>query len=235
MLVNETFGPTFQGEGPLIGSPCTFLRLALCNQSCSFCDTPYTWNWDEYDPNQEVKTFDFQQVAYGLLNHGLEDNKHLVISGGEPMLQQVQFMAFVAWLGTYYPYIFPARSLTVEVETAGTIAPRALFGYRYNVSPKLENSGNPAHTRFRPKALKVFRELHSTFKFVVSDPADFKEIDSIVSQIEIPRASVYVMPEGITQEDVLEHARMVAQEVIKRGWNLTTRLHVELYGNTRGV
>ena len=34
--------PTIQGEGPFVGQPAIFIRLAGCNLQCPLCDTEYT-------------------------------------------------------------------------------------------------------------------------------------------------------------------------------------------------
>jgi 7-carboxy-7-deazaguanine synthase len=231
LLINEVYGRTIQGEGPTLGHPCVFLRLATCNQHCSWCDTPFTWKWDEWDSTDEAHVMSYAEVKQRLVDNGLHDTGRVVISGGEPMLQWRQLCE-----------MFEAHAVfsqtAIEIETAGTIAPRDFTHVyaRFNVSPKLENSGNPKQQRYRPKALRAFAEFEDAiFKFVVAAPEDFAEIDEIVAECEIPRGAVYVMPEGVNATDVQEHARMVAEEVISRGWRLTTRLQVELWGNKRGV
>ena len=55
LVVAEVFGPTFQGEGPSIGRRAGFVRLGRCNLDCSWCDTPYTWDWDRFDPAKELR------------------------------------------------------------------------------------------------------------------------------------------------------------------------------------
>ena len=52
LLVAERFGverPTFQGEGPSSGVPALFIRLSRCNLTCTWCDTPYTWDTSRFD------------------------------------------------------------------------------------------------------------------------------------------------------------------------------------------
>jgi hypothetical protein len=43
------------------------------------------------------------------------------------------------------------------------------------------------------------------------------------------------MPEGVTVDALSRHSQTIAEAVVARGWNLTTRLHILLYGNRRGV
>ena len=124
-----------------------------------------------------------------------------------------------------------------EVETAGTIVPShavAALVSQFNVSPKLSNSGNRARSRYVPAALDALQDTgKAAWKFVARASEDLDEIDRLVGEHQL--RPVYVMPEG-TQADVI-HARAqdLAEGVLARGWNLTTRLQVLLYGNRRGV
>lgn len=243
LSIIEAFN-SLQGEGRNIGMPCTFLRLAYCNLRCVWCDTKYSWDWKNYDPAAEVKDHTIQEVAEIVTQWHA---KNLVISGGEPLLQQYQIVRLLDYLGDSLersqlgPHIvLPFEH--VEVETAGTILPTDALISRinlFNVSPKLENSGNTAAKRFRQAALDKFAELalynKAIFKFVVTSASDYGEIDEMVSTLKIPAFAVYIMPEGITEAALTEHAREVAQGAIERGYRVTTRLHVLLFGNKRGV
>ncbi len=39
--ISEIFGPTIQGEGPLVGHPTVFVRTGGCDYRCTWCDTLY--------------------------------------------------------------------------------------------------------------------------------------------------------------------------------------------------
>lgn len=231
LVVSEVFGPTIQGEGPSIGRRCSFLRLGGCNLHCSWCDTPYTWDWTGrngvvYDPARELTRRSVADVWRDLRGRGAD---MLVISGGEPMLQQDALV----------PLITLAREAAwwVEVETAGTIAPSVemlRLVDRFNVSPKLENSGNAPVRRYMAEAIEVLaRSGKAAWKFVVCVPGDLDEIAALVDAHGLK--PVYVMPEGIDAAVLGELGRQLADEVVARGWNLTTRLHILIYGNRRGV
>jgi organic radical activating enzyme len=153
----------------------------------------------------------------------------IVVSGGEPLLQQ----------DALEPLLRRAR-LTgwwIEVETAGTIAPSTVFTAevsRFNVSPKLANSGNSLEKRYRPDALVSLQASgKSIWKFVVREPRELDEVQELVDLFKL--SPVYIMPEGISAQDVAARLQVLAQPVLDRGWNLTSRLHVLLYGNKRGV
>jgi len=243
LLVNELFGPTFQGEGPSLGNLCGFLRLAFCNQKCVFCDSVHSWGYKEelikghnyvsspYDRNKEVKDMPIDQIV----DYFREMNPPmLVITGGEPMLQSSKLPELIAALINEVPFL--AR---IEIETAGTIWDKELKGFPFvyfNVSPKLENSGNPKELRYKPDVLRNFdRTERAIFKFVVKDDQDLDEVQEIVDEVQIHESKIYIMPEGITGDAINGRLQELAEKVIARRWNLTTRLHVLLWGTKRGV
>ena len=69
LKVNEIF-KSIQGEGKSAGLPVIFLRLAMCNLHCIWCDTPHTWNWTgskflhpvKYDKNKEIHPMEISEV-----------------------------------------------------------------------------------------------------------------------------------------------------------------------------
>src|ERR1044072_5713610 len=84
LRISEIFY-SLQGEGKNIGTPVVFLRTALCNLKCTWCDTKYTWDWDNYDYKKEVKELDLASICEFIFSFKV---KHLVVTGGEPLLQQ---------------------------------------------------------------------------------------------------------------------------------------------------
>lgn len=233
LVVNEIFGPTVQGEGRSLGRRCAFLRLGGCNLSCSWCDTPYTWDWTgagengvAYDPRRELHRRPVDNVVAELLGFGTD---LIVISGGEPLGQQKRLIPLVTAM--------TGRGIEIEVETNGTHAAHpelVAAGVRFNVSPKLSHSGDPLHRRIVPAALTSLSALQSSmFKFVCQNTRDLDEVAELVATFGL--RSVWIMPIGRTADDVTKHMGELADEVIMRGWNLTTRLHTLLWDDKRGV
>ena len=236
LAVSEVFGPTVQGEGPSAGRRAWFVRLGRCNLDCAWCDTPYTWDWKgklgvAYDPATEVRRMDLDAVARLLPTEA--DGALLVVTGGEPMLQAGALLRLVQWAAF--------DGWDVEVETNGTREPAAaLAAYaRFNVSPKLAHSGVDQAQAIVPQALEAFAALamvgRATFKFVVQQPSDLDEVDSLVLRFNIPDSAVWVMPEGRSALEVAVGLGSVARPAIERGWNVSNRLHVQLWGDRRGV
>lgn len=224
LLISELFGPTFQGEGNHVGMPCMFLRLAGCNLACSWCDTKYAWDWKHYDIQVETTTRTIQDVFEQLEGASV---RHLVITGGEPMLQQRPLTALTTLLHK--------AGWSTEMETAGTIVPQS-WGMvnQFNVSPKLANSGNPLHKRQKADPLQWFADCgKAVFKYVVVSPDDFKEIDSQVERFDFD--PVYIMPEGIETTVLQSRLQQIARLTIERGYHIGSRLHIEVYGVKRGV
>lgn len=219
-MVSEVFGPTVQGEGPYLGTPAIFLRLMGCNLACRWCDTAYTWDATRYDLAAERQRMTVAEVAARIEALG----PHLlVISGGEPLLQQARLQHLVDRM--------PGRM--VHIETAGTVAPR-LRGVSYVVSLKLYHSGNAGELRYRPEVIDTFMRDAPVlaWKFVLGKDADYAEVDELVQRHHL--APVYVMPEGTDSETLRERMRELVPGAIERGYVLTPRLHIDLWGNTRG-
>lgn len=212
---------TIQGEGTSIGKPVVFLRLNACNLHCGFCDTAYTWNGKEKSESTKI-----DDLTNTLNNYPC---KRLVITGGEPLLQNNNLDKLINKLPDW----------KFEIETNGTILPTRLMiekGVQINCSPKLENSGNEKELRYKPEVLKFINQLsNSNFKFVVTCPDDILEIEQIVKECNIDNDKIILMPEGIDQDAIREHALQVIDFCKEKGWRLIPRLQVMLYGNTRKV
>ena len=224
LKIAELFA-TLQGEGPSLGQHALFVRLSGCNLDCSWCDTPYTWDWSRFDQTTQSRTMPIGAVVDWLLSRpaGL-----IVITGGEPLIQQRRLLPLVSAV--------VAAGRRVEIETNGTIAPDAALVElveRFNVSPKLGGSGVSRGRRIRPAALEQLRDSgKAVFKFVIADEADTAELCELQEQLGL--RPVWVMPQGVTDDTVLAGLRALAEPALAHGWNLTPRLHVLLWGDERG-
>lgn len=223
--VSEVFGPTFQGEGPHTGRRCSFVRLGLCNLSCEWCDTPYTWDTTRYDVSAECPDTPVPDIAAQLEKH---DTALVVVSGGEPLIHHAKL-----------PALF-AHDYEWHVETNGTIAPPVWWEdvvAHTSVSPKI-GTRDPAKKRIKDRALEAWAALaqldRACFKFVCTDERALNVVDALVDRFDIPPYAVWVMPEGTTPDAVLHHHRQLADAVLARGYSTTTRLHTLLWGDERG-
>lgn len=260
MNVNELFGPTIQGEGKYTGYPSVFLRLNGCNLRCAFaggsiCDTPYTSHHPESGLNRNVK--DVADSIIDLFNETGQPYKcHLVITGGEPMLQKDEIADLVWEIHErgYHPVI--------TIETNGTIMPNYDLECRvfWSISPKLKTSCQFEGTDV-PKTLQLAHERnriqiraldHLTrtsnyqLKFVYSGPDSVKEIKSIIDTLVETKAhngihirpedfNILLMPEGINVEQLDKHAKECVQACIENGWIFCDREHIRIWGDKRAV
>lgn len=227
LVVNEMFGPTFQGEGPSTGRYARFIRLFGCHLACVWCDSAQTHDRRRYNLDAEQRIVSIEDVLSWLSSGpaGL-----VVITGGEPLLQPRVVERLVDAIRE--------RQLAtdIEIETSGTIAPTAMIASavtRFNVSPKLAHSRLRRHQRIRPAVLKdLAASGKATWKFVVHDVTDLDEIQELVTAYDLH--PVWVMPEGTDSTTVLARMRRLADPVLARGWNLSTRLHTLLWESDRG-
>lgn len=244
LRVNEIYGPTIQGEGATAGRPCFFLRLAGCNLHCRWCDTFYTWNYEgtqfapEHDYGPKVKKEDevyemsVDDVAWALQTMRRDSSgiNRVIVSGGEPLLQQAALTELCARL--------VKDDFIIEVETNGTIIPAQALStcVAFNCSPKLSHSGNVRKLRYNEKALYAIKTGGpAIFKFVVSTEDDITEVKDIIAANALPSDAIYLMPLGHTPELQRETELEVVELCKKYGYSYSPRLHIALWGNQRGI
>lgn len=245
MKVSEYFY-SIQGEGEHTGKPAVFLRLQGCNLLCGkpsqddlttpcegckwVCDTIAVW--------RQGKDMTFEELYDDMAKTGcikaLIDGAHLVITGGEPMLQQEAIHNFLRRLSqkSIDPY--------VEIETNGTIAPLVeldVYVDRYNVSPKLSNSGNHIKVRYNKEALTAYNYSAKTiFKFVVLDDNDVKEIfNDFITPLRIINEKIYLMPGAYNREELYKNGEKIAELCKEHHFTMSSRLHVEIWDRLTGV
>ena len=74
------------------------------------------------------------------------------------------------------------------------------------------------------------------FKFVIDQLSDIQEVENYLGEFpSIDSAKVYLMPQGIEQEQLTEKMTWLETLATDRGWQVSPRLHIELFGNTRGT
>jgi organic radical activating enzyme len=226
LAFSESF-ESVQGEGVSAGEPSVFLRLAHCNLRCNWCDTKYTWDFRAYRYEDEVR---FERVVDLAARLNAFSTRRLVLTGGEPLLQQAGVAQLFSLLGADF---------WVEVETNGTRVPEPALVERvdqWNVSPKLAHSGEPENKRIRPEALAAFLATgRAHLKLVVSSPGDAAEAEAIVAGAGWPRERVLWMAEGATRATLAERGPLVRAEALRRGFGYSPRLHVERWDGARGV
>jgi len=215
---------SIQGEGSLLGAPSVFVRTSGCNLRCVWCDTPYT----SWQPEGEECSLD--EILAQVVRHPAH---HVVVTGGEPMIAP-QIVELTKMLR--------AQSLHITIETAGTVfAPVACD--LMSISPKLAHStpegqwsAQHERLRFQPEILRrLMADYDYQLKFVVTSPDDRLEIRRLVDCLRADSDKVILMPEGVDASTLRERALWIAEICKEEGFRFSPRLHVDLWGNRRGV
>ena len=230
----ESFA-SLQGEGPSAGTPVAFVRLSRCNLACTWCDTAYTWCFDEelehrdgiaYDRKANQIALSPQDAAERIAATG---QRRLVITGGEPLLQGGALADMLAHL----------PDMQIEIETNGTTKAPAHVDIRvdqYNVSPKLAHSGNTAELALIPERLEAYGDdPRAFFKFVIARPGDVDEVLALQKAHGLNSERIFLMPEGTSSEALRARQEWLSPLCMKHGFRMSDRLHIHLYGDERGT
>lgn len=232
--MSEVFGPTIQGEGRFAGHPAMFVRFAGCNLDCSWCDTPFTWDWTGkngtvYDRNTEVTRTTVDHVMSSLHDLGYSPDEHrVVVTGGEPLLQT-----------TALHHLAERIDGPLDIETNGTRPPPDIAhpDVYFAVSPKLTGSGVTTNDRWFA-TYDMWAEQaangYADAKFVIATNDDITDVEQFIARHDWPTDRVFLMPEGRTSIDLDHNTTTTVTAALRIGTRYTDRLHVRIWGDTRG-
>jgi 7-carboxy-7-deazaguanine synthase len=250
---------TIQGEGKLAGTSALFIRFASCNLRCiwelpngkfSRCDTPYA----SFHSNNNISTNVREVVDLVRANLGIL--KHVVITGGEPLIQKAELANLAALLKE-------ETGVHITLETNGTLFDPDVAKNidLFSISPKLTNS-NPNFNKLKALGLEpsgplIFHAEKRTnlnalqsyldvcketgkslqFKFVVAKSEEATEIEEVfLSNLTGWQSDdIILMPLGANREELLQTSKLVMEMAIRKGWRYTPRIHIELFGSKAGV
>ena len=227
MKISEIFY-SIQGEGMLTGVPSVFVRTSGCNLRCVWCDTPYT-SWSPEGTEMAI-----DDILAEMQNYPAQ---YAVVTGGEPMIARniVQLTQGIR-----------QQDLHITIETAGTMFHPVACDLM-SISPKLKNStplerdggkwaAQHERLRYQPDVLQqLMSEYDYQLKFVVASPDDLKEIATMLEETGADRSRVVLMPEGTTPEAIRQRAPWLTEICKREGFRYSPRLHIDLWGNRRGV
>lgn len=202
LLIHEIY-KSVQGESTFAGLPCVFVRLAVCNSRCVWCDTPHAFHQGELRSLEEV----IERVqAY--------DCPLVEISGGEPLLQdEVQpLMARLADLGC-----------TVLLETSGALD-ISLVDRRVHIIMDLKcpDSGEcPGNRWANLDDLKTTDQI----KFVVASKADFDWSAGVIRERQLDRRFVVLISPVFGAVAPLQ----LATWLLESGLNVRLQLQMHKY------
>ena len=231
MKISELFF-SIQGEGELTGMPSVFVRTSGCNLRCRWCDTKYS-SWTPEGENVDIEELVEKVCSYPA--------RHVVITGGEPMIAKdiKEFVDLLKQSGKH-----------ITIETAGTIAPNGIQCDLASISPKLSDStpekGEISEewierhdsTRIDYNILNEWIDSYEfQLKFVVSRREEINEVKCIIDKIEsdILPEKVLLMPEGTDSKTIHSRYDMLVDLCKENGFRMCNRLHLDLFGNTRGT
>ena len=218
---------TIQGEGMLIGVPSVFFRTSYCNLRCIWCDTPYT-SWEPEDKHISVNKIAEKIATYNC--------KHVVITGGEPFIQTEELVTLCDKLNK------DGYHITIETNASVYADVRA---HLISMSPKLRNS-NPKpgnryfemheRDRIQTDVIRKFLDNYTCqLKFVMETPKDLGEVQCLQSKIGIPDEIIVLMPQGIIAEETQCKQEWIIELCKQHGYRYSPRVHVDVWGNQRGV
>ncbi len=217
---------SIQGEGPWAGVQSLFIRTSGCNLRCWFCDTPYT-SW-----KPEGTALSLDELAWRVADCAAPD---VVLTGGEPML-----------LPDLVPLAQRCRELgkRITIETAGTVDQPVVCDLMA-ISPKLSNSvpddsawhDRHEQARLRPEVIRSLLSRYSCIlKFVIDKPQDVDEVRAWLSNFsEIDPGIVWLMPQARTREQLAARSTWLLPLATEHGFQFSSRLHIEQFGNVRGT
>ena len=200
MLEVKRLFPTLQGEGPFVGQPAVFIRLAGCNLACRFCDTEFEDGIER--PLEEILA---EADRLSRDESGVRVRDLAVITGGEPFRQPIE--ALCAGL--------LEMGLRVQIETNGTLF-RAVDG-RVDIICSPKNTGQG----YGPVRADLDARV-SAYKFLLSASDDRYHAVPPVR----PGVPVYVQPmdeyDAALNASNLAYASRMAQQY---GYRLSLQLH----------
>ncbi|PVE20282.1 7-carboxy-7-deazaguanine synthase QueE, partial [Microvirga sp. KLBC 81] len=237
--ISEIFGPTVQGEGPLIGRPTVFVRTGGCDYRCRWCDTLYAVlpefreDWSLMTPGAIMAQVERLSGSTPVL---------VSLSGGNPALQP---LAPLIALGRQKGYTF-------ALETQGSV-PQPWFAALdwLMLSPKPPSSGMDTNWQALDECVRAAASgPHCVVKVVVFDEDDYGYAKRVASRY--PALPVYLQvgnpaplvthsgpgSEEADLDEVMERFRWLVATVAADRWFTATvlpQLHVLAWGNKRGV
>ena len=244
---NQPLGEAYtclQGEGKYVGIPHILIRVTGCRLRCqfsnSFCDTPYA----SWKPEKGKYTLN-DVVEFYRKNPQI---KHTMITGGGPTIHS-KLLQELCIIAADYGHI-------TTIETEGSEFVQTIADC-ISLSPKLSNStprpgtwmpfanrevtekDKEQHEKWRCNydAMKDLITKHSDYQLkpVISNKQDLKEVIELQQILGIPNNKVWLMPEGLVEEELSKRRVWLMELCEEFGYNFSDRLHIIAYGDKRGV
>ena len=206
--VNDIF-ETIQGEAKFTGTPSWFIRMQECPVGCPWCDTKFTWTLDNKTPNKMViwtKEHENESWAdltihdiYTVLKRGKA--KHVVISGGEPCIQDLNPICNCLRDAGY----------TIQIETSGTYEIKCPDDVWVTLSPKID----------MPGGLEVLDSSWARANEIKMPIGKAKDIDKLKSHNKRDDVTVWLQPLSQSKKATI----LCVAEAIKNNWKISVQTH----------
>lgn len=175
--VNEIF-LSIDGEGYRTGLPVVFIRLYGCNLNCSYCDTRYSCEGQEY---KEMSLYD---ILVEVLNYGVP---RVTLTGGEPLIHPGVKDLINSLV---------ANDIEVNIETNGAVDLDEFIEFKYNSKVVFTMDYKCKSSGMEEKMVLsnlVFLQPKDVIKFVVSNYNEMEEMEYVL-EASMCKAQVYVSP-----------------------------------------
>lgn len=225
------------------------------------CDSSYTWakRYKHLMKSESVETIVDKLTALlctdtnedGMFLHprSMQDT-HMAFTGGEPMLNQP---AIIAIMKEFESRGNVPKNVTIETNGTKKISADLIdliadlsnkYGTKFfwSVSPKLwSTAGEKSQKAIKPDLVAGYSNDHADgqLKFVVNGTKEsWDEVEAHLTSFRQAGVQwpVWIMPIGATKEQQEgKPTADIAVEAIRRGYNVSGRMHCYIFGNAIGT
>ena len=209
MKINEVF-KSVQGEGRFQGEPVVFVRTSGCTRKCSYCDTKYHTSSKEASPGRVAR--EIRSKAFGC--------KSVVFTGGEPLIYWSEIKQVINLLPGY----------SFHMETNGDLIDREKFNEMFyflkyvGISPK---EAKIAHRVYYARKQVYGRYKHTVDIKVVTDLKTLGKDMLKYASVVMPLTTYNRKQDQVIRQDVWNYC-------VTNNKFYSARLHVDIFGQTRG-
>ncbi len=231
----EIFGPTFQGEGMVIGQKTMFVRTAGCDYSCSWCDSAFTWDGSG---KEFIKQMEAEEIWTELRNLGGDGFSFVTISGGNPALLK-NLSELIS--------ILKENHIKIGLETQGSRWQDWFYEIdELTISPKPPSSGMETDFTILDDIVHNLQKQNISLKVVIFNDNDFLYAKKI--HLRYPDVPFFFQV-GNDDSRTTDDASLIRRLLDKYSWlidkvmedhelkdvKVLPQLHTYVWGNKRGV